>query len=515
MRILNEHTQESNRLLIDTGLDPDKFARSALAKLTMEHGYIIETGGSVTPWIPEGTQTGPAGTLLICGPGFEGHTLADIVISKTPAEAWPVLVHCIAVLSGVIKTGTLETRCLDLLAGSGPETLVCGTDGRILLLPPELSGRSLAISTNDDLFIARDRYIHPDHEMMKPEQALAFMAASLAWYLLGGSWPFRGETAEELADSIRNGYRLPASLAFPSAPHSVHSALEQGLNTQDSDETGDEISNMDGLASLSRDYASIKPSMSETSDAELELIKRKLINKQEQHRKRRTFLRTNALALRIAAVCCAVAAAAAWLWITDLRGKPDVKGLSAEGVTRFFYNAYNRLDTDSMQAAFAKHGSAHINYASNLFVMSRVRTVYESEAGIITPEQLFSLKDPRNYDIFGFTRMTITQRRLTEDTAEFAVSYYQWWPSGSEGPDARYNQSVDIAYVEETVFLDFDGTRWKITAIATDRRDAVYSGMSDLMAGIRDGSALGLPWAPLSAEAVPEPVAPLFGNPGP
>jgi len=240
-----------------------------------------------------------------------------------------------------------------------------------------------------------------------------------------------------------------------------------------------------------------------------------LIKKQELSRKRKTFFRTHALTLRLVAVGCVLATTVALLWLSDHRSKPDVKGLSAEDVTRFFYNAYNRLDTDSMQAAFAKHGSAHIEYASNLFVMSRVRMAYESQAGIISPAQLFWLKDPGNYDIFGFTRMTITQRRLTEETAEFAVNYYQWWPAGSEAPDARYSQSVDIAYVEETVFLDFDGTRWQINAIATNRRDHVYSGMSDLMAGIRDGSALALPWAPLYVEAVPESVPPLFGYPNP
>ena len=512
MTIIETKAREGrNVLAIRTGLTPRAFAQSKLPRETTSRGLIFEPSGSIRAWIPEGTfseGTGPEERMWVYGPAFPGQTLLSS-LSQDRETAWARLHQAILLIHKAAVSGLVTAADLALIAGAGPEALICGDDGSVLALPHGLYTRAIANQGERSAFDNRLRWVHPDRRTISPARAFAFLAGTCAYRIVAG-FPAFGEAiamgenapaepsifAEDTARNIRHSIFEPLSLASWELRPAAASCIDALVSTQ-------LAASADTLLAFGTEYKSlidpqkegVPPSDAHKAAREASARRRAGLVRRER------FIRKYRRAFAIAGAIAVTAGILVGVWVNDMRSKPTTLGLSPMDVVSGYYGAIDRLDQEIPKAY---HDSGMVidyeDIVTNLYVTSKIRQSYEGEEVIISPATLFALGKPGKHAVYGLTNLAIKEESVSKDAAEYSVSLYQWLPESEHPVEAAADGTVpaqlSISRRTEKLRLEWRKDRWMISAFIPTGRTLITDDATLIFFQIEDNSALSQPWAP-------------------
>jgi hypothetical protein len=516
MTIVEAKEREGRGVLaIRTGLTPRAFAQSKLPRETTSRGLIFEPSGSIRAWIPEGTfseGSGPEERVWVYGPEFPGQTLLSM-LSSDRETAWARLHQAISLIHKAALSGLVTSADLALIAGAGPEALVCGENGSVLALPHGLYTRAIANQGERIAFDNRLRWVHPDRRTISPARAFAFLAGTCAYRIAAGFPAFgeaiaMGENApaepsifvEDAARNIRHSIFEPLSLASWELRPAAASCIDALVSTQ-------LAASADTLLAFGTEYKSlIDPQKEGHPASEAHKAAREASARRRAGLVRRErFIRKYRRAFAIVGAIAVTTGILAGVLISDLRSKPTTIGLSPMEVVSGYYGAIDRLDQEIPKAY--RDSAVVIDYeniVTNLYVTSKIRQSYEGEEVIISPATLFALGNPGKRGVYGLTNLSIKENFSSANAAEYSVSLYQWLPE-SEHPvetaaDGTVPAQLSISRRTETMRLEWRKDRWMISAFIPTGRTLITDDATLIFFQIEDGTARAQPWAPTGEE---------------
>lgn len=508
-------------LAISTGMSERDAARSKLPQEIITPALVIDGEGTLAHWVAEGTVCDKeSGNLVIWGPSFPGITLLASARSGDSASAWAALHRVASLVKKAHLAGNLDDDALRSIATGGPEAIICGTDGRVLILPANLYTR--ALESHGGLITAENRafWVHPDTDTLNTGWSFAFLMGTVAYRIVTGREPFAvpdqsriseedGSIEEQIARNIGQGIFEPVELAR----WNVKKQAADSINALISSKVAASI---DTLLAFGPDYSSLFDSAKDGSQAPSDFFEKKKSAKRRRDATidRESFIRRHRRSFVIGSIIAFFTLLLAGVYIHDMSEKPTTKGMSAEAVIRGYYGGIASLDQE-IPAAYAAKGikADYADMLTNLFVATKMRETFERTKGIISPQDLFHGEDPDKKNVFGISRLTINT--LAEDTftAKYGVSYYLWLPVAPPTEDdakataenATANapiNSLSIYRYRETVTLSRVKERWQISSIVPIERTLVAEGAAEILSRIATGRATDEQWAPLPGETI-------------
>lgn len=522
MEIVFSSFEEGHEVLaIATGMSERDAARSKLPQEIIVPALVIDGEGTLTHWVAEGTYCDKeSGNLVIWGPAFPGVTLLASARGGDSASAWTNLHRVASLIKKAHLAGSLDDDALRSIATGGPEAIICGADGRILILPADLYIRALA--SHGGLVTAENRafWVHPDTETLNTGWSFAFLMGTVAYRIVTGREPFTvpdqsrisgedGSVEEQIARNIGQGIFEPVELARWNVKKQAADSINALISSKVAAST-------DTLLAFGPDYASLFDSTKDRSQAPSEFFEKKISAKRRRDAtiERESFIRRHRRSFVISSIIAFFTLLLAGVYIHDMSEKPTTKGMSADSVIRGYYAGIASLDQE-IPAAYAAKGvkADYADMLSNLFVASKMRETFERTKGIVSPQEIFRGEDPDKKSVFGISRLTLDI--LTEDASDvrYGVSYYLWLPvappteddannaSESAGANMPVN-SLSVYRYRETVTVSRIKERWQISSIVPIERTLVAEGADAILSRIATGRATNEPWAPLPGETI-------------
>ncbi len=521
MTILGHETNDGRAVLtLDTCMAPRSFAQSGLPRLLAEAGFRISPSLDVTETLSEGTFSsgdkdieGERDRMKVFFPDFSGKSLLEIAEGAYDApgerdQAWLALSRAFSTLFRLARAGGHGRLPLEAAARSGPESVLCGEDGSLFVLPPTLYRRCAANAGDDSEIGNRLTWIHPDPEAATPERALSFMAANLAYRLIAGKNAFgaREMSAEEkkeerprfeaLTNEMRKGRFERLYFVAPTLSEGLVNALDAALDLKREAETDDALLPFfENGAPLS---SQVDPARTEASGT-VAFARRKELHdtKLRNARKREAFLRRYRGLLYGAGIAVLIIGAITGVTINDMSRRPTTKGMEPDEVVDTFYRSVATLDQEWPATCLAKGVKPdYLAILTNIYVTTKVRESYERNGGVLSPALLFAHGKTDNRPVYGVSGLNI--ERDTPGKNEYTVSLYLWMPTSDDpvimGEDPgdqlsilRYKDRLTLALVKD---------RWRIIALEPLERASIVPSASEILPKIADGSAAAEPWAP-------------------
>lgn len=528
MRIIGNGSNDGIEVLtLDTCMTPRSFAQSGLPRLLGEAGYRISPEGDVAEVLPGGTLTagkedieGERDNMRVYFPDFKGICLLDGVLNAeanadSRERAWAMLSRSASVLTRLARAGGHGRLPLEAAARSGPESIFCGEDGSLFILPPTLYRRCSANAGDDAEIDNRLVWLHPDPDSVSVERSFAFMAAALAYRILSGKNAFEAlevsgdekkaerPRSETIAGEMRKGRFERSYFAAPTFGEPVVNAIDAALTLKADDGAETELFALfDKKAALS---SLADPGRTEASRSSDFTKKRELqVSKLETARKREAFLRKYRGLLSGTGIAILVVAAITGITLNDISKRPNTKGMDADQVVATFYKGVAELDQEWPEACLAKGvKSDYGTFLTNIYVTTKVRESYERNGGVLAPALLFAHGKTDGRSVYGVTALDIQRDNSLNDT--YIASFYLWLPS-SEEPAPSGEQSGDqmsIYRYKDRLTLGKVKDRWQIVRFEPVERQSVIGSGEAILAKLMDGSAAAEPWAP-SPEAIQE-----------
>jgi len=501
--------QRDNReaLALQSALKPRAFAQTKLPQALGARGIILNKDGSSEEWIAEGTFCNTSVTgehMAVFGPAFAGITLLS-AINGDRETGWACLHQAVLALRSAVQSGAVSHDALKGIVQAGPEALVCGSDGRVLVLPPDLYIRTLASYGIKTEIENRLMWVHPDSAVMDPSRALAFTAGAAAYRIIAGTPPFPyaafDATGSWLAGLIRTELFEPLDLACWQARSDAALLISNLLRTSIA-------ASSDTLLAFGPEFATVlDPSRKDVPETEEFLARRTAAaKKRNESQKKREFLRKYRDAFKIGGVVALFVVILVGTYMQDLKSKPTTLGMEPGEVVEQFYRAIGTLDQE-IPRAYSMKGvkTDYDDFTVNLYVTTRVRESYERNGGVLTPAELFLRKETGGRTIFGITGLEIAEISAEQNKRSYGVSLYLWMPStetGQSSEDASVPTSetgydpLTIYRYTDTVTLSYERDRWLVSDFLPGMRSVLDITGPQILESVADGSALDQNWAP-------------------
>jgi len=554
MDIVSSSTHEGREVLaIATGMSEHDAARSKLSQVIVAPALVIDAEGAVTRWTAEGTYCGSeGGNIAIWGPAFPGLTLLASTRSPDQKSAWANLHRVASTIKKAHIVGAIDDETLRSIATAGPEAIVCGTDGRVLVIPAELYLR--ALSSLGETVTAENRafWVHPDANTLNAAWSFAFLAGTLAYRIVTGHVPFPipervsgedGTALEMIARNIGQGIFEPVELACWNIKKQAADSINALISATVAAST-------DTLLAFGPDYAALFDPTKAGVKAPEEFIEKKRTAKRRRDATvdRESFIRRHKRSFAIGAVIALFVGLLAGIYFHDLSARPTTRGLAPERIIRGFYAAIARLDQETPSAYSARGVKEDFtDMLSSLFVTVKMRQTYERDDPLLSPQNLFRGQGVEGKTIFGISRLEIATQEETAREVRYAVSYYLWLPvdpptEGDAGDSVKavgrdtdkatttkaaaatadtvtatadtvaatadktaaapVAPPLSVYQYRETVTLTRGKDRWLITAIEPTARTLVVSGSKAVLSAMASGDAANEPWAPFPGESL-------------
>jgi hypothetical protein len=506
--VIVEHREHDGMrvLAVDTGMSSRALAQSKLVNSLSSRGFIFKADGSVDAWTPLGTYSeiidGKEKTFIY-GPDFDADPLLQYAEGNREI-AWKALHASITAVNRAFLDRQITGEDVTNIAGAGPLALLPASDGTVLALPPDLILRCIAAHGEKAEIDNRVLWVHPDYRTINPSWAFSFMAGTVAYRIVSGIAPFaanrdlkrKATGCEAIGIDMRNGFFEPIDMAV----WAIQSAAATCINSLVS--TG-KATSIDMLASFGPSIESvIDPARESIPESEEFAAKRvAYAEKIAQDAKREDFFRHYRTAFIVGGILFVSALVLLAVYIRDLNSGPDTLGLKPLEVVDGYYNAVENLDQEISEAYSVKGlKTDYESYISNFYVTSRIRLSYEG-TGIVTPENLYALKNPGTNMIYGITRYESRNLMVSPELAECTVSFYYWLPlSDKEGETDTSTVLLSILHCTDRVSLAYEKNRWKITGIEKLESEPIPVDGDALLEMIKSGIAGDLPYAPADAE---------------
>jgi len=454
----------------DTGLSPEAFAKARLGSLMSQGGIIVDS--TIHRWNLEGTME-YQGHMVFYGPDFSGISL-ETLLSRSGDIALLALQRYLNALAGIIASNEnlLDTICLF------PAGVLIADDGSVLFAPSPLAKRVYEYRDPQGYLETVLQWLHPDKT---GEEAAAFTAASLCYRILTGKAPFLvpnipepEKRREQLFQDIRDGRCMGSRLACPNILPELAANLDRIL-CREKDEP---IPTLEDLIGLIGAPGSKKIADFFIDDENAQRISEKELQEYRRRERRigleRFFKKYKHLIMAGLGTALALFLVARSI-ITDQQKRPTTKGLSPQAVAETYYNAFNTLDHQWMDACVRKGiGKGDIEAVMNLFVISRVREAYERKVTVLDPETWKSQGSPAtDATIFGITNLKLLLKTeipvLPEpgDRCEIEATYDFYYPEqgSAEQTSSELTRTLAIESRKDLLILEWEKDRWKIIDI--------------------------------------------------
>ena len=436
-------------LAVPVGSPARGTAISRILALKGSPGWVVAPP-SVKEWRFTGV-TEKSGATMLYGPWLPVQPLASIL--ELPAsEALPFLIRLVDALQ------LLKDRRLTLFPLQTDAVLFC-EDGAVLFLPADIMRELRGLrpfSMNKDTF---ESMYNPD---LRDEKMVSFALGCLLYRLITGTFPFTGDSVEDMHEQMRK-LEILAPMANEASPF-IMAALSRSRS---------------GVPSID-DWAEILRVWNEKSTLQLtaRTAPASASPLAQKRFRRRLFWEKNwRTALIIAGVVIVVGAGLGSVF-KGVFAPRVTRGYSPRQIVQTFYESMNRLDQTTMGACVIDGaGKAEISEVTNLYVISRVSMGYEGKSTIIAADEWDkegkpTIPSPRT--IYGVTDLSVAQEK-PEPAPVFLVSYDKWTPlpvdESAQGrlPVQRFQGQA----VQDRVFLKLDRGDWVIFRIERLRSDSL------------------------------------------
>ncbi len=454
-RVYSYALDDKQVLAFDSGLSPESFARAQFSRFLTEKGVIVTPGGEHTTWQASGAAESPGGTMLVCGPDFRGRRL-DLLISAAGGaaaanEAIAAVGAWIGAAIALCENGV--TVPLWPAAAFIADTSPAGHDapGTVFFAPENIVARSIQAEGEEAFIHGVDQYVHPDYH---GPDAAAFTAAALLYRIFAGCVPFAAVHRDTLREDMREGNFLPVQLAAPGLDEKLAGLMQNALMpVNNSRKSGGQRRERTGSAILKQmreilvnsgevpEKDSFFRELPDDEMKKLEREKRLFQQKKKITVKSKRFVTRNSFPILFGAV---IAVAVFFFVYTIVRGganKPTTAGMDSVEVIRAYYGAFGELDHQLMEACAARGAAQNdINMVSSLFIITKVRQVYEANGHRIIPadEWLESGGAPSDKPVFGVTDLRLTDLPDGADSRQdrFVAEYTLWLPDNGDAEQA-------------------------------------------------------------------------------
>jgi hypothetical protein len=545
MDIVSKSAHEGREVLaIATGMSEHDAARSKLSQVITAPALVIDAEGAVARWTAEGTYCdAESGNLVIWGPAFPGPTLLASARSTDRKSAWANLHRVASTIKKAHISGAIDDETLRSIATAGPEAIVCGTDGRVLVIPAELYLRALSSLGEEVNAENRAFWVHPDANTLNAAWSFAFLAGTLAYRVVTGHVPFPvpervsgedGTALEMIARNIGQGIFEPVELACWNIKKQAADSINALISATVAAST-------DTLLAFGPDYAALFDPTKAGTEAPNDFIEKKRTAKRRRDATvdRESFIRRHKRSFGIGAIVTLFLGLLAGIYFHDLAARPTTRGLAPERIVRGFYAAIARLDQET-PTAYSGRGvkEDYADMLASLFVTVKMRQTYERDNPLLSPQELFRGQEAAGKTIFGISRLEIATQEESAREVRYAVSYYLWLPvdppseesagqgdktevkKGESGTTAATATSTTGKAAEDTatatpaypplsvyqyremVTLTRGKDRWLIEAIEPTARTLVVSGSQAVLSALSSGEAGSEPWAPFPGESL-------------
>jgi len=494
-------------LALQSSLKPRAFAQTKLPQIISQKGLIIYKDGTTGQWNAEGTfcnTTASGEFMAVFGPSFQGLPLLSAIQGER-TTAWAALHQTVSLLRNAVQAGMISHEVLKGIVQAGPEALICGDDGSLLVLPSDLYIRTLASFGIKTEMENRQLWVHPDAASIDPARALAFMAGTLAYRIIAGLPPFPhvsfDTTGSWLASLVRTELFEPLELASWKVRADVAGLVNNLLRTS-------VAASADPLLAFGPEYQSVLDAAKEDVPESEEFLARRVnaAKKRKALQQKREFFRKYRDAFKIGAVPVLFVGILVGTYMQDLKSKPSTLGMEPAAVVQRFYEAIGTLDQE-IPRAYSMKGvkTDYEDFTANLYVTTKVRETYERNGGVLSPAELFLRKETAGRTIFGATGVDIRETASTGQERIFEVSLYLWMPSDDRTPEEKLNQTqaespLTIYRYVDTLTLGYDRDRWKVSGFTPKMRTPLEITGPEVIKAVQDGSALNQPWAPDAAD---------------
>jgi hypothetical protein len=476
----------------DTGLDSRSFAQARFAQFLTEPGSIVNSDGTVTAWKAggvvealNGVEANPSGgaTMHIWGPAFTG-TRLDLIINNPlkSDEALAAVISWIDAWFDSEKYGAISSPwpCAALI---GDTVSVDNETRRVVLFMPEnIVRRCMQAESEDAVRLGADQYVHPDYEGAK---GAAFTAAAMLYRIFAGGGAFTASTGETLRQDMREGNFLPIRLAAPGLNPDTASLIQEALSPERKAAAERSMTPAPSRSSLlerirenlntdrGQPRSGYFLNITETERSQLTDEKEKFLQKKKVTVTARRFMIRNSAIIAGTAAALLVTMFIGMSLAKSRASAPSTAGMDSGTVVAGYYEAFNNLDHEFMEACTARNaGKDDISTAMNLFVITRVRQAYEYGPRQIMPpdEWLAAGKPAPDIPVFGITGLHITRLSGGETSAEnsgdvsqavtYRAAYTLWVPAS----DADTGEPDAVNYTDELTLARIKGN-WRIIRI--------------------------------------------------
>ncbi len=423
-----------------------------LQTLRRGKGSVVN-GGKIEDWQIRGLIEHEGG-IYAYGDEREHATLPDLLSGDVSSA-----IKTLQELSTAL--GTLSARGLELPSFQ-PNLLLRFDDGGILVLPNELIDGILSAQTEAERVASYDPFNHPD---LTGERNAAFLLGVLTYRVLTGRAPYTAETTEELHERIREAKVLPANLAVPELKEELSDLISRSFRA-DAEVTLEEW--QEQLSACVQD--GYLREISEAERARLEEAAARFSKSSEAGFRRQVFFRKNwKTMLVIAGVVVIVGAVGGSILKNALKPRITV-GMTPEQVVHLYYTSMNTFNSQAMQdCVIDGAGKSAISEATNLYVISRVRTGYEGSSGYVQAQKWLDEGKPKlppGSSVYGVADLKITQ----DSPSSFTVSYQKWQPIETNNPPQASSNAPVILKVQgwqrtDKLYLKHENNFWAIYRI--------------------------------------------------
>lgn len=368
----------------------------------------------------------------------------------------------------------------------------------ILFLPPDLY-RYSAITLPQDQ--SAQIYGFWKNETLYDLPSLCFMRSVLAYRLLTGAFPFTKTDITERNSDILDKNFLPTAYAVKEINGELAKEIDKSLRLTSSavnipgkkqkgksneDLFPDKNFPLNLFYAEKENYLLSSPadkSFTERAEAYTKIQNSKIAAKRK--------VRKNSATIIVVAIICAIVGI---ITVNTVRGKLNeytTIGLTSEQTIQAYFKTYNSQDLGTIgNLVKGKSANEQVDTLSRIYVVSKQRTVYSRDHGIVAPETWFFYVTDYTLDsssgMFGITNlyidgkpfdfnisMALKKERpapLTEEKGislsdgEKSVHSVEYYLIHSEGE----NNEIFVEYIDSTFTLTYKKDRWIITDIQTD-----------------------------------------------
>ena len=434
------HIEEDKKsfLAIATGLKSKAFIGIKTTQLRSLPG-LIAGNEKTEEWRIEGAAE-IDGELFFYGPYLEGSCLSEKSLNTE------IIAELLTAFK-MIKDRDFPMEDFSL------SSVFRTDDGRILLFPPLLMNflNSRRPEKNSLEMIAP--WNHPD---LEGEEARVFSLAAIAYKTIFGTPAFSGGNKEEIQRSMRKKDYAPLLLKDPALDKRIIRLIDDSFNGRSSLDVWNKTAPL--LHSENRHDKSLSRQDLAAISAETEKKEKKRLKKQ----KNRLFINRNRTKLMMGAGGAILLALLIRTPLTNVLSPPATIGMSRKEVIQLYYDSYNNLDFENMEACIiSKAGKDDINQVTTLYVTTRAQTAYGGSSGLL-PAQEWKADGqqpvPPGTFIWGLTDINIEETTSNS----FEINYKKWITSDTEEIEDSSPESI---LMTDIVHLSIINKAWKIDSL--------------------------------------------------